>query len=97
MQSTDKPPSPSPQIFSTSSFTAHPLYVSHRLVLHGVKVSAGVLQQGPEDEGEADAQVNIYGLNEAVGVGQGGPGPHHQSGHGQDCGHSCGTERKSFT
>lgn len=63
----------------------HPVYVLYGLVLHGVEVSAGVLQQGAEDEGEADSQVNIYGFDEAVGVRQGGAGTHHQSGHSQDC------------
>lgn len=58
-------------------------------MLHGIKMSTGIFQQGTEDEGEADAQVNIYGLYEAVSVWQGCAGPHHESGHGQDGGHSC--------
>lgn len=37
----------------------------------------GVLDEGAKDEAEADAQVNIDGLDEAVGVGQGGAGAHH--------------------
>lgn len=52
-------------------------------------MSTGIFQQGTEDEGEADAQVNIYGLYEAVSIWQGCAGPHHESGHGQDGGHSC--------
>ena len=42
-----------------------------------------VLDEGAEDEAEADAQVHVDGLDEAVGVGQRGAGPHHQGGHGQ--------------
>lgn len=58
--------------------------ILYGLVLHGVEVCAGVLQQCAEDEGEADSQVDIDGLDEAVGVGQGGAGAHHQRGHRQD-------------
>lgn len=54
----------------------------------GAEVSHGVLDERPEDEAEADSQVNINGLDEAVGIGQRRPSAHHQSGHGQDCGHS---------
>lgn len=54
-------------------------------MLHGVEVGAGVFQQRAEDEGKADSQVDIYGLDEAIGIWQGRAGPHHQGGHGQDC------------
>ena len=57
-------------------------------MLHGAKVGAGVLQQSPEDEGEADAQVHVDGLDEAVCVGQRGASAHHQCGHGQDGGYA---------
>lgn len=57
-------------------------------MLHGVEVGTGVLQQCAKDEGEADSQVNIYGLDEAVGIGQGSAGAHHQCGHCQDRCHS---------
>lgn len=53
----------------------------------GAEVGHGVLDQCSEDKAEADSQVHINGLNEAVGIGQGSSGPHHQSGHGQYCGH----------
>lgn len=66
------------------------MQIFYGLVLHGVKVSTGVLQQCTKDEGEADAQVNIYGFDETVGIGQRSASAHHQSGHGQDCSHSCG-------
>lgn len=46
-------------------------------MLHGVEVGAGILQQGAEDEGEADSQVDVYSFDEAVGVGEGGAGSHH--------------------
>ena len=71
---------------------AHSVQILYGLVLHSVKVGAGVLQQCTKDEGEADAQVNIYGLNEAVGIGQRSAGAHHQSSHGQNCSHSCGID-----
>lgn len=64
------------------------MYVLYGLVLHCVKVSAGVLQQSTKDECEADAQINIYGLDETVCIGQRCAGSHHQSGHCQDCGNS---------
>ena len=40
-----------------------------------------ILQQGPKHEAEADAQVHVDGLDEAVGVGERGAGPDHQRGH----------------
>lgn len=49
-----------------------------------------VLQQGPKHEAEADAQVHVDGLDEAVGVGKRSAGPDHQRGHGQHGGHSWG-------
>lgn len=64
------------------------MYVLYGLVLHGAEVGTGVLQQRAKDEGETDSQVNVDGLDEAVGVGQGGAGAHHQRGHGQDSRHS---------
>lgn len=73
---------------------AHPVYILYGVVLHGVEVSTGILQQCTKDEGEADAQVNIYGLNEAVGIGKGGAGPHHQSGHCQYCSHPWRTDHR---
>lgn len=65
------------------------MHVLGRLVLHGVEVGAGVFEQRAEDEGEADPQVDVDGLDEAVGVRQGRASPHHQRGHGQDCGDPC--------
>ena len=53
-----------------------------------------VLDEGPEDEAEADAQVHIDGLDEAVSVGQRGAGPHHQGGHGQHRGHPWSPTRQ---
>lgn len=35
----------------------------------GAEVGHGVFDERPEDEAEADAQVNVDGLDEAVGVG----------------------------
>lgn len=58
-------------------------------MLYGVEVSTGILQQGTKDEGEADSQVDVYSFDEAVGIREGGAGPHHQGGHGQDRCHSC--------
>lgn len=46
-------------------------------MLHGVEVSTGILQQGTEDEGEADSQVDVDGFDEAVGIREGGAGSHH--------------------
>lgn len=57
-------------------------------VSEGAEVGHGVLNERSKDEAEADSQVNINGLNEAVGIGQRRPGSHHQSGHSQYCGHS---------
>lgn len=57
-------------------------------MLHGIKMGAGVLQQGTEDEGKTDAQVDIYGLDETVGIGKGSAGTHHQSRHRQNSGHT---------
>lgn len=65
-------------------------------MLHGVEVGAGVLQQGAKNEGEADSQVDVYGFDEAVGIGEGGAGSHHQRGHRQDRCHSCKTRRHSI-
>ena len=45
-----------------------------------------VLDQSAEDEAEADAQVDVDGLDEAVGVGQRGASAHHQGRHGEHCG-----------
>lgn len=59
------------------------------MVLRGVEVGAGVLQQGSKDEGEADPQVDVYGFDEAVSIREGGAGSHHQGGHRQDRCHSC--------
>lgn len=53
----------------------------------GAEVGHGVFNQRAEDEAEADSQVDINSLDEAVGVGQRCPRPHHQSGHGQNRGH----------
>lgn len=39
-------------------------------VCEGAEVGHGVLDERPEDEAEADSQVNVDGLDEAVGVGQ---------------------------
>lgn len=47
-----------------------------------------VFQQGPKHEAEADSQVHIDGLYEAVGVGKRSAGPNHQRSHRQHCGHS---------
>lgn len=71
---------------------AHPLHVLGRLVLYGVEVGAGVFQQRAKDEGEADPKVDVNGLDEAVCVWQRCAGPHHQCGHGQDCGDPCITQ-----
>lgn len=57
-------------------------------VSEGAEVGHGVFNERSKDEAEADSQVNIDGLNEAVGVGQRRPGSHHQRGHGQHCCHS---------
>lgn len=57
-------------------------------VSEGAEVGHSVLNQCSKDKAEADSQVDINGLNEAVGIGQRSPGSHHQSGHGQYCGHS---------
>lgn len=46
-------------------------------MLHGVEMGAGILQQGTEDEGEADSQVDVDGFDEAVGIREGGAGSHH--------------------
>lgn len=51
------------------------------------EVGHGVLNQRTEDEAEADTQVDVDSLNEAVGVRQRRPRPHHQSGHSQNRGH----------
>lgn len=53
----------------------------------GAEVGHGIFNQRAEDEAEADTQVDINSLDEAVGVRQRRPRPHHQSGHGQNCGH----------
>jgi len=71
-----------------------PVQVLHGEVLHGVEVGACVLHQGAEDEGEADAQVHVDGLDEAVGVGQRGAGARHQRGHGEHRGHAWNTRHR---
>lgn len=58
-------------------------------MLRGVEVGAGVFEQRAEDEGEADPKVDVNGFDEAVSVWQRRAGPHHQRGHGQDCGDPC--------
>lgn len=58
-------------------------------------MSTGVLQQGSKDECETDAQVNIYGLYETVGVGQRSACTHHESSHRQNCGHSWRTDHSA--
>lgn len=63
-------------------------------VRKAAEVGHGVLNERSEDEAEADAQVNVNGFNEAVGIGQRRPGSHHQSGHGQHCGHPWMKERR---
>lgn len=60
----------------------------------GAEVGHGVLNERSKDEAEADSQVDVNGLDEAVGVGQRGPGSHHQSGHGQYRGHSWNTKTR---
>ena len=52
------------------------------------EVGHGVLDERPEDEAEADAQVHVDGLDEAIGVWQRGARTHHQGGHGQHRGDS---------
>lgn len=52
-----------------------------------------ILQEGPEHEAEADPQVHVDGLDEAVGVGEGSAGPDHQCGHRQHGGHSWENSR----
>lgn len=52
------------------------------------EVGYGVLNECSEDEAEADPQIYVNGLDEAVGIGQRRPRTHHQSGHGQHCGHT---------
>lgn len=52
------------------------------------EVCHSILNERSKDETEADTQVDIYGLDEAVSIGQRCPGSHHQSGHGQYCGYS---------
>lgn len=39
-------------------------------VSEGAEVGHGVLNERPKDKAEADSQVNINGLDEAVGIGQ---------------------------
>ena len=39
-------------------------------VSEGAEVGHGVLNERSKDEAEADSQVNVDGLNEAVGIGQ---------------------------
>lgn len=36
----------------------------------GAEVGHGILNKRSEDKTEADSQVNVNGLNEAVGIGQ---------------------------
>lgn len=36
----------------------------------GAEVGHGILNERPEDKAEADSQVNIDGLDEAVGIGE---------------------------
>lgn len=57
-------------------------------VVQRAEVGHRVLDQCSKDEAEADAQVHVYGLNEAVGIGQRRAGTHHQCGHSQDRGHA---------
>lgn len=57
-------------------------------VREGAEVSHSILNERSENKAKADSQVDINGLDEAVGVGERGPGPHHKCGHGQHCGHS---------
>lgn len=57
-------------------------------VSQGAEVCHGILNKCPKYEAEADSQVDIDGFDEAVGIGERRPGSHHQSGHGEDSGHS---------
>lgn len=66
---------------------SHHVHVSVS-VSEGAEVGHCVLDERPEDEAEADAQVHVDGLDETVGVGQRRPGPHHERGHGQNGGDS---------
>lgn len=66
-------------------------------VSEGTEVGHGVLNERSKDKAEADSQVHIDGLDEAVCVGQGGPGTHHQSGHSQYCGHTWHNKTKLVT
>lgn len=61
-------------------------------LLWGAVVGHGVFQQGPKHKAEADPQVHINGLYEAVGVGERCAGPDHQCGHGQHCSHTWGNK-----
>lgn len=63
-------------------------------ISEGAEVSHGVLDECPKDEAEADAQVHIDGLDEAIGVWQRRPGSHHQGGHGENGGHSCSRKHR---
>lgn len=63
----------------------------------GAEVGHSVLNERSKDKAEADSQVNINGLNEAIGIGQWRPGSHHQSGHGQDCGHPWYKNKRNYT
>lgn len=52
------------------------------------EVGYGVLNERSEDKAEADPQVHVDGLDEAVGIRQRRPCTHHQSSHGQYRGHT---------